>query len=157
MGYNSTYRRYIFRRKLVCGVRDEQAGFTHSTVPNYNTLDGLHSCVLQSSPLIQDLEQRNKQKGNFISWWHCSAFQYRFSSLGTQWYKKWLSIITNGNTKKSESSWQRKSAFSVNRTQKKKKARGGDKPVFWGRPWKAQTRWHFNYFDVNDMSMTNGW
>lgn len=40
------YRRYIFRRKLVCCIRDEQAGFTHGTVTNYNTLDGLHSCDL---------------------------------------------------------------------------------------------------------------
>lgn len=55
-----THRRNIFRRELVCGVGDEQAGFTHSTVPNYNTLNGLHGCVLQSSLLIQDLQEKQK-------------------------------------------------------------------------------------------------
>lgn len=58
-----THRRNIFRGKLVCGVRDEQAGFTHSTVTHDNTLDGLHGCVSLSSLLIQDLQHKVRQKG----------------------------------------------------------------------------------------------
>lgn len=58
---NQTHRRNIFRGKLVCGVRDEQAGFTHSTVTHDNTLDGLHGCVSHSSLLIQDLQQKKSQ------------------------------------------------------------------------------------------------
>lgn len=53
-----THRRNIFRRKLVRGVWDEQAGFTHSTVTNDNTLDGLHGCVSRSSLLIQYLKHK---------------------------------------------------------------------------------------------------
>lgn len=59
-----THRRNIFRGKLVCGVRDEQAGFTHSTVTNDNTLDGLHGCVSHSSLLIQYLQQKSDTKGS---------------------------------------------------------------------------------------------
>lgn len=58
-----THRRNIFRGKLVCGVRNEQAGFTHSTVTNDNTLDGLHGCVSHSSLLIQYLQQKSDTKG----------------------------------------------------------------------------------------------
>lgn len=57
-----THRGNVFRRELVCGVGDEQTGFTHSTVPDYNTLNGLHSCLLQSSLLIQDLQEKQKKK-----------------------------------------------------------------------------------------------
>lgn len=56
-----THRRNIFRGKLVGGVRDEQAGFTHSTVTHDNTLDGLHGCVSHSSLLIHDLQQKESQ------------------------------------------------------------------------------------------------
>lgn len=58
-----THRRNIFRGKLVCGVRDEQAGFTHSTVTDDNTLDGLHGCVSHSSLLIQYLQHKSDTTG----------------------------------------------------------------------------------------------
>lgn len=57
-----THRRDIFRGKFVCGVRDEQAGFTHSTVTNDNTLDGLHGCVsLFPAHPISATEVRHKR------------------------------------------------------------------------------------------------
>lgn len=40
-----THRGDVFGGELVRGVRDEQAGFTHSTVTHDNTLDGLHGCA----------------------------------------------------------------------------------------------------------------
>lgn len=59
--FRNTHRGNIFRGKLVGGVRDEQAGFTHRTITDDNTLDGLHSWVFKSSQLIQDLEHRRKK------------------------------------------------------------------------------------------------
>lgn len=60
-----THRGDVFRGKLVCGVRDEQAGFTHSTVPHDNTLDGLHGCVslFPAHPRSEDQKQSQDKKG----------------------------------------------------------------------------------------------
>lgn len=58
-----THRRNIFRGKLVCGVRDEQAGFTHSTVTHDNTLDGLHGCVSLFPAHPRSAAQRVRRKG----------------------------------------------------------------------------------------------
>ena len=38
----STHRRHIFWRKLVSGVRNEQAGLTDGTITHHHTLDRLH-------------------------------------------------------------------------------------------------------------------
>lgn len=41
-----TYRRYIFRRELVGGVWNQQAGFSHCSITHNNTFDSLHLCAL---------------------------------------------------------------------------------------------------------------
>lgn len=59
---SGTYRGHILGGEFVGCVGDEEAGFTHSTVTHYHTLNGLHSCVLLgSSELIQDLAGRKQR------------------------------------------------------------------------------------------------
>lgn len=92
-----THRRDIFRGKFVCGVRDEQAGFTHSTVTNDNTLDGLHGCVSlfpahpisatevrHKGPVSQDVESprlSNDQRWSLVPYTRVVQWQNHVSAL----------------------------------------------------------------------------
>lgn len=59
-----THRWDIFGGELVGSVGDEQAGFTHGTITDHNTLNRLHSCALSgSTALIQDLPRGRRDRG----------------------------------------------------------------------------------------------